>query len=85
MATDAELIKEILKSHSAEREQRDEVFMNALKENTQAMTSGIQSLRFDFRIFGVIMLLGILALAGINVFAKFTDSGEVSLTHAKVE
>jgi hypothetical protein len=52
----AEILRQVLDSHRAERDAQMKQFKDS-----------IDGLRFDFRIFNMLTLAGILALAGINV------------------
>lgn len=52
---------------SKERTAQTESFERALKRQGEGFETSIGLLRGDFRTFGVIMLAGILALAGVNV------------------
>lgn len=64
---------------SRERREQTASFERALQATREDFNAAIAALRSDFRIFGVIMLAGILALAGINVAI---NSGAINLTHA---
>lgn len=52
---------------SKERAEQTLAFERALLGTREDFKNAIDALRGDFRIFGVIMLAGILALAGVNV------------------
>jgi hypothetical protein len=67
---------------SRERAEQTASFERALTATREDFKDAIGSLRGDFRTFGVIMLAGILALAGVNVAI---NSGALNFTSSPVK
>lgn len=67
---------------SRERREQTASFERALQATREDFNNSIAALRTDFRTFGLIMLLGILALAGVNVAI---NSGALNFTPAHSE
>lgn len=66
-AYDTDLLVLVMEQATKERKEQTRVFSEALNATREDFKASIDALRGDFRTFGVIMLLGILALAGVNV------------------
>ena len=64
---------------SRERVEQTSTFERALSRQGRDFRDAIALLRSDFRIFGALMLLGVLALSGVNVAI---ESGALSFTRA---
>ena len=65
-----QVLTRLLLNATAERTASDDRISKERQAQTVAITEELQLQRRDFRIFGILMLGGILALAGINVAFK---------------
>ena len=74
-----QLIRDTNKQASQERTAQTQAWQASLDRLTEANSKANEGLRKDFRIFNILMLLGILALGGLNIAVS---NGMLTFTHA---